>query len=385
MNLQIPFHKSYTDDNDIALVVEAIQSGWLTMGPKTFEFENKFKRAVRTSHAVAVNSCTAAMHLALKAVGLKDGDEVIIPAVTFTATGEVVRYFNANPVIVDVDRATHNILPERIESAITPKTRAILPVHFGGQPADMDEIMALARNLNLLVIEDAAHCFPSFYKKQPVGSMGDITAFSFYATKTIACGEGGMATTENEEYAEDMRIQRLHGISKDAWKRYTKEGSWYYEVIDAGFKYNMTDIQAALGLAQLAKADLMLQKRKTIADHYTNAFKSTTIIEPPVEKPDRKSSWHLYVIKLHIEKLKISRNQFIEKLSDQNISTSVHFIPLYRHPYYQKICKIDPAQMPNSEWLYERVISLPIYPGMTEQEINYVIDNVITIAEQNAK
>jgi perosamine synthetase len=304
---------------------------------------------------------------------------------TFTATGEVVRYFNANPVIVDVERETHNIIPKNIEAAITPRTRSIIPVHFGGQAADMDEIMEIARQHNLTVIEDAAHCFPSLYKEKPIGKIGDITTFSFYATKTIACGEGGMATTENAAYAEDMRIHRLHGISKDAWKRYTKEGSWYYEVVDAGFKYNMTDIQAALGLAQLAKAALMFQKRKHIAQCYSNAFKESPYIDSPIEKADRKTSWHLYVIKLNNENLKISRNEFIERLLEKNISTSVHFIPLYRHPYYKKICKIDPAEMPNSEWLYERIISLPIYPGMTDLEINYVIDNVKTIAKQNAK
>ena len=383
--MEIPFHKAYTDETDTAAAVEAIKSGWLTMGPRTFEFEIKFKEQVNATHAVAVNSCTAALHLALKVVGLKPDDEVIIPAMTFTASGEVVRYFNANPVIVDVDRKTHNILPEEIERAITRKTRVIMPVHFGGQPADMDTIMAIAGKHDLLVIEDAAHCYPSFYKDRPVGSIGDITAFSFYATKTLACGEGGMATTENDEWDQAMRVQRLHGISRDAWKRYTKEGNWFYEVIDAGHKYNMTDIQAALGLSQLAKADRMWRMRTAIADRYNTAFDQSDFVEIPNLRPRNQTSWHLYVIKLRLEKLKIDRNRFIELLAERQIKTSVHFIPLYRHPYYKKTCRVDVQKMKNSEWLYERIISLPIYPGMTATETDYVIENILEIAQEHGR
>ena len=379
--MHIPFHKSYTGQEEIARVTEAINSGWLTMGPKTFEFEEKFKQAVEADHAVAVNSCTAALHLALKVIGLKPGDEVIIPAMTFTASGEVVRYFDAHPVIVDVDRQTHNILPDQIEKNITGKTKAIIPVHFGGQPADMEDIITITQKHHLKVIEDAAHCFPSFYKGRPVGSIGDITAFSFYATKTIACGEGGMATTADEAYAKEMRIQRLHGISHDAWKRYTKEGSWYYEVVDAGYKYNMTDIQAALGLAQLEKSEKMWRMRSKIAEMYNKSFTSVDAIDIPTIKPDCQTAWHLYVIKLALEKLTIDRNQFIELLSQRNIKTSVHFIPLYRHPYYRKVCPVDIKSVPNSEWLYERIISLPIYPGMSDEAIDYVIENVLDLTK----
>ncbi len=379
--MDIPFHKSYTGQEEIARVTEAIHSGWLTMGPKTFEFEEKFKQAVEADHAVAMNSCTAALHLALKVIGLKPGDEVIIPAMTFTASGEVVRYFDAQPVIVDVDKQTHNILPDQIEKNITGKTKAIMPVHFGGQPADMDDILAITQKHHLKVIEDAAHCFPSFYKGRPVGSHGDITAFSFYATKTIACGEGGMATTADETYAKEMRVQRLHGISQDAWKRYTKEGSWYYEVVDAGHKYNMTDIQAALGLAQLEKSEKMWRMRSKIAEMYNKAFTSVDAIDIPTIKPDCQTAWHLYVIKLALEKLTIDRNQFIELLSQRNIKTSVHFIPLYRHPYYRKVCPVDIKSVSNSEWLYERIISLPIYPGMSDEAIDYVIENVLDLTK----
>ena len=383
--MQIPFHRAYTDQSEIDQATAAINSGWLTMGPKTFEFEEKFKKEVNSQFAVAVNSCTAALHLALKVIGLKPGDEVILPSMTFTASGEVIRYFDARPVIVDVDRRTLNILPEEIERNITPKTKAIMPVHFGGQPSEMDSILSLARQYKLRVIEDAAHCFPSYYKGKSIGSIGDITSFSFYATKTIACGEGGMATTENEEFAKEMRIQRLHGISQDAWKRYTKEGSWFYEVIDAGHKYNMTDIQAGMGLAQLEKYKKMWELRSAVAEKYNAAFSSRPEIEIPTILKENSTSWHLYVIKLNLEKLLIGRNKFIDLLSERNIKTSVHFIPLYRHPYYQKVCPVDVKTMQNSEWLFERIVSLPIFPGMTDPEVNYVIENILDIINQHAK
>ncbi|HFE64210.1 MAG TPA: DegT/DnrJ/EryC1/StrS family aminotransferase [Caldithrix sp.] len=383
--MEVPFHRSYTTEEDVAGVAETIRSGWLTMGPKTIEFENQFKAQVGAEHAVAVNSGTAALHLGLRVIDLKPGDEVIIPAMTFAATGEVVRYFDAVPVMVDVDRRTHNILPEEIEKHVTAKTRAIIPVHFGGLPADIDEILEIADRHNLKIIEDAAHCFPSFYKGKPVGGFADITAFSFYATKTIAVGEGGMATTDNEEYADLMRILRLHGISKDAWKRYTKEGSWYYEIVLAGFKYNTTDIQASLGLTQLAKAEKVWRMREKIARRYTEAFRNIDQIIMPTVLPDRQTSWHLYVIKLNLEALRIKRDTFIEQLLERGIHTSVHFIPLYRHPYYQKLLSIDYREMPNSEWLFERIISLPIFPGMSKEQIEYVIENVVDIAQKNRR
>ncbi|GAB4367475.1 MAG: UDP-4-amino-4,6-dideoxy-N-acetyl-beta-L-altrosami ne transaminase [Calditrichia bacterium] len=383
--MEIPFHRSYTTDDDIAGVVETVRSGWLTMGPKTHEFENLFRQRVQAKHAVAVNSCTAALHLALRVIDLKPGEEVIIPSMTFAATGEVVCYFNARPVIVDVDRQTHNILPSEVEKHITSKTRAIIPVHFAGQPADMDEIIEMAQHYKLKVIEDAAHCHPSFYKGRPIGSIGDLTAFSFYATKTLAAGEGGMITTENDHYAEQLRVLRLHGINKDAWKRYTREGSWFYEVVEMGYKYNMTDIQASLGLTQLAKADLMWELRKKIAKRYNDAFGDLDEIITPTVREDRQTSWHLYVIKLNLERLKISRDEFIQELQNKGIKTSVHFIPMYRHPYYQKMFPVEWKNLPNSEWLYERIISLPIYPGMTDEQIDYVIENIIHIAHANRR
>lgn len=377
--MRIPFHKPYITEEEIEGVVDSLRNGWLTMGKKTIEFEERFKAYIGSQHAVAVNSCTAALHLALRVIGIKEGDEVIVPTTTFVATAEVVNYFNAKPVLVDVERDTHLIDVEKIEEKITKRTKAIIPVHFSGQPADMDPIMELAKKYNLFVVEDAAHSLPAWYKGRKIGTIGDITAFSFYATKTITTGEGGMATTDNPEWAERMRILRLHGISKDAWKRYTKEGSWEYDVLENGYKYNTTDINASLGLAQLKKADWLWERRKHIAERYNEAFKDYEELILYRVKEDRTSSWHLYPLKLNLEALKIDRNGFIEELKNRGIGTSVHFIPLYRFTYYKERFGYTPQDFPNSEWVFERVLSLPIYPGMTEEEIDYVIENVVDI------
>jgi perosamine synthetase len=380
-----PFHKPFIMEDELNEVADTLKKGWLTMGPKTIEFEKAFKKQVKAKHAVSVNSCTAALHLSLKVIDLKENDEVIIPSMTFAATGEVVRYFNARPVIVDVDKGTHNILVDEIERNITPRTKAIIPIHFGGHSAEMDEISEIAQRHNLRVIEDAAHCFPSFYKGKPVGSISDITAFSFYATKTIAMGEGGIAATNSEEFAERMSILRLHGISKDAWKRYGKGAEWYYEIVEVGYKYNMTDIQAALGLAQLKKTGHMQGKRNLIAQKYNEAFKDSPYLIIPTVKDYVETSWHLYVIKLKTEKLKISRDQFINELQNRGIGVSVHFIPLHRHPYYKDTLNLNPENFRNSEWLYERIISLPIFPGMSQDDVDYVIENVLQLANRHGK
>lgn len=379
--MKIPFHVPYITDEEIFEVVDSIRSGWLTTGPKTAKFENEFNKYIGSKHSIAVNSCTSALHLALKAINLCLGDEVIIPTMTFTATGEVVCYFNAKPVLVDVQKDTHNIDISKIERYINSKTRAIIPVHYAGQPCDMDEILALAQKYKLFVINDAAHSLPAWYKSKIIGNIGDITCFSFYATKTLTTGEGGMITTENENWANRMKILRLHGISKDSWKRYNNENSWYYEVIEAGCKYNLTDIQAGLGIAQLKKLEWMWNKRKNIADKYNHAFNNSETILIPQIKPDRISAWHLYIIKILIENLKIDRAAFIKELLDRGIGTSVHFIPLHRHPFYRNSFSYDFKEFPESEWIYERIISLPIYPGMTEDNVNWVIESVLDIAK----
>lgn len=374
--MTVPFHKPYITEDEISEVIDSLKSGWLTMGPKTLSFENKFNEFIGSRNSVSMNSCTACLHLALKAAGLGSGDEVIVPAITFTATAEVVTYFNARPVLIDVDGDTLNIDISKIERKINNRTRAIIPVHYAGQPCDMDEILEIARTHKLVVIEDAAHAMPAFYRDRRIGTIGDITCFSFYATKNLSTGEGGMATTENDEWADMMRSLRLHGISRDAWKRYTNEGSWYYEVAEAGYKYNMTDIQAALGIAQLGKIDWMWERRREIAGRYTEAFKSFNWLITPHVRGDRKSSWHLYVLKIVPDALTINRDQLIEELKSRGIMTSVHFIPLYRHPYYKTNFNYHLSEFPISELLYEHIISLPIYPGMTDGDVDLVIESV---------
>ncbi|MBX0313160.1 MAG: DegT/DnrJ/EryC1/StrS family aminotransferase, partial [Sulfurihydrogenibium sp.] len=373
------FHKAHITDEEINLVVEAIKSGWLTMGPKTIEFEEKFRDYIfqnenEKGYAISCNSCTAALHLALKAIGLKSGDEVIVPTNTFIATAEVVTYFGAKPVLCDIEENTHNIDVSKIENLITEKTKAIIPVHFAGQPCDMDEILNIAKKYNLFVIEDAAHALPSRYKGKMIGTIGDITCFSFYATKTLTTGEGGMATTFNENYAKNMKINRLHGISRDAWDRYTLKGSWYYEVVDNGLKYNTTDINSALGLAQLKKVDWMRKRREEIANMYTSAFKGTKVI-PPTIKPDRETSWHLYVIKVN------NRDELHDKLKEEGIGTSVHFIPVHKHPYYKNTFKYKDSDYPVANYVFEKSLSLPIYPDLTKEEVEYIIDKVLKYAK----
>jgi perosamine synthetase len=380
--LEIPFHKPYITEDEVSGVLDSLRSGWITMGPKTIEFEKSFGEYIGSRNAVSMNSCTACLHLALKVLDLKEGDEVIVPAVTFTATAEVIAYFRAVPVLVDVDDVTCNIDAAKIEEKITARTKAIIPVHYGGQPCDMDEISVIAKRHNLFVIEDAAHAIPARYRGRRIGTIGDITCFSFYATKTLATGEGGMATTENDEWAERMKILRLHGISKDAWKRYSKEGSWFYEVVDAGYKYNMTDIQAALGLAQLRKVEWMWRRRSEIARIYTESLRGFQEILLPSVKPDRESAWHLYPIRLNPDQFACTRDIFIERLKERGVSTSVHFIPLYRHPYYRDTFGFDAAEFPVSERIFAGTVSLPLYPGMAEEEILWVAASVADVIGQ---
>ncbi len=353
--------------------MDTLRSGWLTTGPKTKRFEREFAERVSAPHALAVNSATAAMHLALDAVGLQPDDEVIVPVYTFTATAEVVVYFRARPVFADVDPATCNLDPAQLEKRITPRTRAIMVVHIAGLPAEMDTIHAIARAHNLPVIEDAAHAFPAKYKGRMIGSIGDLTAFSFYATKTLSTGEGGMLTTANPEYAERAMIMALHGISHDAWKRYSAEGSWYYEVLRAGYKYNMTDLAAAIGLHQLARSKWLLERRRAIAQRYTEAFSHLPEIETPPNPAHVEHAWHLYMLRLRLERLTITRDAFIQALTKAQIGSSVHFIPLHLHPFYRNTYHLVADDFPAALHAYRRTISLPIYPGMTDEDVEDVI------------
>ena len=378
----LPYHLPSIGEAEIESVVETLRSGWLTTGPKTKQFEAAFATAVGATHAVAVNSCTAGLHLALDAVGLARGDEVVLPTMTFAATAEVVAYFDATPVLVDCQRDTYNLDPALAAAAVTPRTRAIIPVHYAGQACDMSEIMATAADHGLPVIEDAAHSLPASYRGSPIGRIGDITCFSFYATKTLSTGEGGMLTTESAALADRMRIMSLHGISRDAWKRYTAEGSWYYEILRPGFKYNLTDVASSLGLEQLKRQQEFLEARRRIAARYSEAFADLDEVRCPVVKTDRDHAWHLYVIEVDATRLCIARDEFIDAMRQQGIGTSVHFIPLHMHPYYKERFGFTPEDFPNASAIYQRIVSLPIYPAMTDADIDDVIGSVRAIVQR---
>ena len=392
----LPFARPDFDGEEYQEIQEALEAGWVTSGPKTKQFEAEFAAYVGAKHAVAVNSCTAAMHLALEAIGLEAGDEVIVPTMTFAASAEVVRYFNARPVLVDIDPRTLNLAPGGVAAAITPKTKAIIPVHIAGLAVEMEPILTLAEQHDLRIIEDAAHALPTKYNGHMIGanynstfrppssvSRPVLTCFSFYATKTLTTGEGGMITTDDDAWAERCRVMSLHGISKDAWKRYTAEGSWYYEIIAPGFKYNMTDVAAAMGLAQLRKVERMQQQREVIAQRYTAAFGKYEELQTPANPAEGdQHAWHLYSLRLNLEQLRIDRAQFIEELRKRNISASVHFIPLHMHPYYRQKYNYQPEDFPVAYREYQRLISLPIYSKMSDQDVEDVVEAVGEIVEQ---
>ncbi len=371
-------------EEEIEEVAQALRSGWITTGPRTKEFERRFKEYVGAKHAIAVNSCTGALHIALAAIGIEPGDEVITSPLTFCSTANVIVHLGGVPVFADIGD-DFNIDPVQIEHRITPRTKAIMPVHYSGQPCQMNEILACAHKHGLWVIEDAAHAIGAKYQDRMIGTIGDVTTFSFYAIKNMTTAEGGMITTEKGELAAKMRLLSLHGISKDAWKRYTSEGSWYYEVVHAGYKYNMTDIQAALGIHQLAKLDRFLEARSRIAAMYTAAFSEVPELQTPIVNYNICHAWHLYVIQLNLEQLTINRAQFVEALRAQNIGSSVHFIPVHLHPFYCENYGFQPGDYPKAERVYERILSLPLYPKMCEQDVEDVITAVTRIVQTHRK
>ncbi len=376
MSSQLPFSLPDIGPAEVAEVTEALLSGWITTGPRCKAFEREFAARLGARHGIAINSCTAAMHIALEAIGVAPGDEVLVPTMTFAATGEVVRYLGAKPVLVDIDESDHNLDVRLLERALTPRTKAVIPVHFAGQACDMAPILQFARAKKLAVVEDAAHAFPASYGGAQVGCLGDITCFSFYATKTITTAEGGMALTDNEQWADRMRVMSLHGISKDAWKRYTAAGSWFYEIIAPGFKYNMTDVAAAMGLVQLRRADEMLERRRQIALAYTQAFSDHEALQLLTVRSFADHAWHLFVIKLQPEALTVDRSEFIDALRTAGIGCSVHFIPLHLHPYYRETFGYEPRDFPIALDCYERSISLPIYSKMSDGDVQRVIGAV---------
>jgi dTDP-4-amino-4,6-dideoxygalactose transaminase len=376
MDTCLPFHVPDIGDEEVESVVAVLRSGWLTTGPKAKQFEQEFATMVGARHAVAVNSCTAALHLALEAIGVREGDEVIVPTMTFAATAEVVAYFKAKPVLVDCTEETLNIDPRAIERAITSKTKAIVPVHFAGHPCDMEQILNMARSHHVAVVEDAAHALPARYHGKMIGSLSDATCFSFYATKTVTTGEGGMVTTDNPEWAARMRSMSLHGLSRDAWNRYTAQGSWGYEIVSPGFKYNLSDMAAALGIPQLQKSDRFWKIRERYAGLYRDGLSDLSEVILPTAADHVQHAWHLYVIQLRPERLRIERDRMIDLLKKEGIGCSVHFIPLHLHPYYRETWGYRPADLPVASKVFERIISLPLYPKMTEADVQRVITAV---------
>jgi perosamine synthetase len=381
----LPFALPDITDREVDEVGKVLRSGWITTGPRAKELERRFAEAVGAPHGVALNSCTAALHLALEALGLGPDDEVLVPTLTFAASAEVVRYFGARPVLVDIDARDHNIDVAKLERAVTPRTRVVMPVHFGGQACRMGPIMELARAKGLRVVEDAAHAFPTRLDGRMVGSLGDVTCFSFYATKTITTAEGGMAVTGNGEWADRMRVMSLHGISKDAWKRYTAEGSWFYEIVAPGFKYNMTDVAAAMGLVQLERTQEMLEGRRRIARAYAGALAGCDALETLDVRSFDEHAWHLFVVRLVDGVLAIDRARFIEELKARGVGSSVHFIPLHCHPYYRDLYGYKADDFPVALDCYRRSFSLPIYSSMSDASTARVIEAVLDIASRHRR
>lgn len=379
----LPFALPDIGEEEIAEVLDSLRSGWLTTGPKTKRFEEDFATFIGSkTEAIAVNSATAGLHLALEAIGIGPGDEVLTTPYTFTATAEVVRYLGADPIFVDIDPFSFNMDATRIEERITPKTKAIIPVHFAGLACDMNAILSIAARYNLKVIEDAAHALPTTYRKQLVGSLSsDATVYSFYATKTITTGEGGMLVTRNQEIAKRCRVMRLHGISRDAFDRYTSsKPSWDYEVVAPGYKYNMTDLAASLGIQQLKRAWTFQGKRERMAAIYDNAFSDKALILPPKPSLGDTHAWHLYVIQLN-EDAPVSRGEFIELMAKKGIGCSVHFIPLHLHPYWRERYDLKPDDYINSLNVFKAAVSLPLYTKMESEDQNRVIDAVREILQ----
>ena len=374
MNNFLPFAVTDIDEHEIDAVTECLKSGWITTGPKTREFEQAFARYLDARvETVSVNSATAGLHLALEAIGIKPGDEVVLPTLTFTATAEVIRYLGADPVFVDIDPVTLNIDPLQVEAALTPRTKAIMPVHYGGLPCEMEAIIAMAQERGIYVVEDAAHAFPARYKGRLVGTLeSDVAVFSFYANKTMTTGEGGMVVTRHPEIAARVKIMRIHGISRDVFDRFVSTTpSWFYEVVAPGFKYNLTDIASAMGIEQLRKIDRFLARRQTLAQRYFDELADLPLVLPADAPEAGLHAWHLYVVRL--AGAGIERDELINQLSARGIGTSVHYIPLHRHPYWRDTYDLRPEQFPEADAAYRHMLSLPLYTKMTDADQTRVI------------
>jgi dTDP-4-amino-4,6-dideoxygalactose transaminase len=401
-NMDIPFALPECGKEEVRAIAEVIKSGWLTTGSRTFQFEREFAEHIGAKYCLAVNSGTAALHLGLEALGIRPVDKVVVPVYTFTATAEVARYLGADPLFVDCDPETFCVTPREIENVIQKYTseladpnsefsiKAVIPMHFGGHPCDMEGIMALAHRRGLKVLEDAAHAFPTFCAfsgpesqrkdRKMIGTIGDVTCFSFYANKTITTGEGGMLATDDEEIVKRLKVMRLHGIDRDIWNRFSDLNvDWAYDVVAPGFKYNMPDLAAALGIHQLRKAAQFREKRQRIAQMYFQELAGIPgLILPRIKCAMEDHSWHLFVVLIEPEETVsgLNRDQFIQEMKEKGIGTGVHYIPLHRMTYYQQTYRLRPDMFPNSEWVFRRCVSLPIYSAMSDVQLSYVIDSI---------
>jgi dTDP-4-amino-4,6-dideoxygalactose transaminase len=376
------FGKPRIEEEDIAEVVATLRSGWIGMGPRTIQFERDFATYVGAKHAIAVNSCTAALHLGLIAAGVGPGDEVITTPLTFAATANVVVHLGATPVFADINRRTQNLDPASVAARITPRTKALMPVHMLGRAAEMDELLALASAHNLTIVEDAAHAVETIYRGRHVGTIGHFTAFSFYANKNVTTAEGGMLTTEDDEAADRIRMLRLHGISKDAWKRYSAEGFSPYELVEPGFKYNMLDLTAALGLGQLRRVDENWKIREHFVALYNEGLAEIPGLSIPALEPigpGDRHAWHLYPILIDIDQLTLDRNGFIDALQARNIGSGIHYTALHLQGYYRETFGYQRGDLPEAEYVSDRTVSLPLSPAMTEQDVDDVIEAVTDI------
>jgi dTDP-4-amino-4,6-dideoxygalactose transaminase len=370
---------------EIDEVVDSLKSGWLSTGPKVARFETLFKNYIGSGYALALNSCTAGLHLSMIVAGLKEGDEVITTPMTFGATANAILHSRAKPVFADISLPSMNINPENIEAQITDKTKAIVPVHFAGRPCDMESIKAIAQKHHLIIIEDAAHALEATYHGQKVGTIGDLTVFSFYVTKNLVTGEGGMITTANGAYAEMIQTYGLHGMSKGAWKRYSDEGFKHYRIVYPGFKYNMMDIQAALGIHQLSRTESSLKRREEIWRRYDDAFQNLPLDVPPPPEENTTHARHLYTILLRLDELTADRDTIQQALFEENIGTGIHFIALHLHPYYQETFGYKRSDYPNATYVSDRTISLPLSAKLTDEDVTDVIEAVTKALTNHTK
>lgn len=379
---EIPFAKVFIGESERNYLKQVLDSGWLTTASKAMEFERQFAAYVGAKYACAVSSCTAALHLGIDAMGIQPGDKVFVPSMTFTASAEVIHYMQGEVVLLDTEYGSNLVTPEILEQAIelNPEVKFLVLVHYGGQSTDMPRIMEICGKHGIKILEDAAHAFPSRLNGRMIGCFGDVTCFSFYANKTITTGEGGMLVTDDESIYQRVKMMRLHGINRDIWDRFTSiVPSWEYDVVEAGYKYNMPDINAAIGLGQLEHAEEFRKERQRAAEHYFKALSSLQMIDLPlVHVPFEDHAWHIFAIVLN-EKSKLSRNHFIEKMSEAGIGTSVHYKPLHQMTYYKNKYNLVATDYPNTERTWRGNVSLPLYPFMRNDDLNYVCDTIIGI------